>query len=53
MSTASTGRPSAVWKSVLTVPSRACASSTTVSEENGTRSASRSRSARGRFVISS
>ena len=43
MSTASTGRPSWVRNSALTVPSRACASSSRVSEENGTSPASRAR----------
>ena len=40
MSTASTGWPSCVRKSAFTVPSRACASCSTVSVENGTSSAS-------------
>jgi len=53
MSTASTGRPSCVWKSALTVPSRDSAWSASVSVENGTRSASSSRSAAGTFVIAS
>src|SRR5919197_1522129 len=53
MSTASTGRPSWVRNSALTVPSRAWASCSTVSDENGTSSARRERSAVGRSVISS
>src|ERR687895_478439 len=44
MSTASTARPSCVWKSALTVPSDACASRTVSRLENGTCSASRARS---------
>src|SRR3954463_1583137 len=52
MSTASTGRPSCVRNSALTVPSRACASRSSVSVENGTSSASVVRSAAGRAVLS-
>ena len=51
--TASTGRPSWVWKSAFSVPSEASASSTSRSDENGTSPASRSRSSTGMFVISS
>src|SRR5580704_1868872 len=53
MSTASTGRPSAVKKSALTVPSLACASRSTVRLLNGTVSASVSRSVSGRSDIAS
>ncbi len=53
ISTASTGRPSCVWNSVLTVPSAACASCTASRLENGTASARRVRNAAGRSVISS
>jgi hypothetical protein len=42
-----------VWKSALTVPSRACASFASASEENGTRSPSCARSAAGTSVIAS
>ncbi len=53
ISTASTGWPSAVWKSALTVPSRERASSMTSSVENGTSSVRARRSGAGTFVISS
>src|SRR2546423_12700096 len=53
MSTASTGWPSCVWKSVFTVPSREEASWTTSSVENGTSSASARRRRTGRLVIAS
>ena len=52
MSTVSTGWPSAVRKSALTVPSRERASVSSVSVEYGTEAASSPRSAAGRFVIS-
>ena len=53
ISTASIGRPSAVWNSALTVPSLAWASSVRARLENGSSRASVSRSACGRFVICS
>ena len=51
MSTASTGWPSCVEKSVFTVPSRERASLWTSSVENGTSSSSACRNAAGTFVI--
>ena len=53
MSTVSSGRPSAVWKSAFSVPSEERASCSSDSDENGTRSLSSARSASERFVISS
>jgi hypothetical protein len=53
ISTASTGWPSAVRKSALTVPSRARDSVTSSTDENAISSSSRRRRATGRSVISS
>ena len=53
ISTASTGWPSAVRKSVFTVPSRDSRSVSTTSVEKGTDDASSARRARGRLVIAS
>ena len=53
ISTASSGRPSAVANSAFTVPSRALSSRRTSRLENGTSRASASRSACGRLVIAS
>ena len=52
ISTASTGRPSAVSKSAFSVPSCERALSFTARVENGTRSASSRRSSAGRFDMS-
>ena len=52
ISTASSGFPSAVVNSALRVPSSAVDSVASASADSGTRSASRSRSPAGRFVIS-
>ena len=51
--TASTGRPSWVRKSALTVPSSASSSDSTVRDENGTRSCSVSRRSAGMLLMSS
>ncbi len=51
--TASTSLPSAVWKSVFSVPSRASASRSTSSVEKGTCRVSSARRPAGTFVISS
>ena len=51
ISTASTGCPSCVWKSVFTVPSRAFACALTESVEKGMSSASAARSLAGTLLI--
>ena len=53
ISTASTGRPSWVENSALTVPSEEWASCSSVSVENGTASVNALRSVSGRLVIAS
>src|SRR5215207_5936395 len=53
MSTVSSGRPSAVRKSALRVPSEARASCSSSSDEKGTAPASSSRSSSGRLVMAS